>query len=376
MKKLLFFVESLSGGGAEKVLVDLVRILSQKRYAITVCALTDVGVYQDELRKYCTYTFILPNPDRLESGWQKKWYALRYKIVYKMPSKWAYRYCISGNYDVEIAFIEGYATKLISGSRSNAKKISWVHIDLFANHWTSEVYASVEQEIGAYKRYDHIVCVSETVRDAFMRRFEPMESLEVRYNPVDELTIQKQSEGQINVPEKRKAYRLISVGRLEDQKGFDRLIDVAKQLEVDGFSFELYIVGEGSQRQMLEEKINLYKINEYVHLVGFTSNPYAWIHSADLFVCSSRSEGFSTVVTEALILGKAVVTTDCSGMEELLGTNNEYGLITENDTQALYEGVKRLLEDKGCLQKYTKKGLERGQKFNGENAVRQIETLL
>lgn len=75
--------------------------------------------------------------------------------------------------------------------------------------------------------------------------------------------------------------------------------------------------------------------------LGYRDNPYKYVKKADLYVCSSRREGFSTAVTEALIVGTPVVSTNCSGAYELLGKNNEYGIVTENNEDALYEGIKK-----------------------------------
>ena len=98
--------------------------------------------------------------------------------------------------------------------------------------------------------------------------------------------------------------------------------------------------------------------------------------NCDLYVCSSRSEGFSTSVTESLIVGTPVVTTLCSGMKEMLGENNEYGIVTENDEDALYEGIKKMLTTEGLLEYYSEKALERGKKFSTEKTVKAVENML
>ena len=113
-------------------------------------------------------------------------------------------------------------------------------------------------------------------------------------------------------------------------------------------------------------------MGEYVHLLGFHSNPYAFIKNADVLVCSSDYEGFSTFITEGLILGRPIVTTDVSGMRELLG-ENEYGLITANDDDAFYEGVKRMLTEPGLLEHYAKRADARGKDFRRERLVRETE---
>ena len=126
---------------------------------------------------------------------------------------------------------------------------------------------------------------------------------------------------------------------------------------------------------MLEAYIRENKIENSAKLLGFRKNPYNLMHAADLLVCSSIFEGFSTFITEGLILGKPIVTTDVSGMRELLG-NSEYGLITENDDEAFYEGVKRMLTEPGLMEYYTEQAKIRGRDFKCEQLVRKTEAFL
>lgn len=107
-------------------------------------------------------------------------------------------------------------------------------------------------------------------------------------------------------------------------------------------------------------------------LLGFRENPYNLMHAADLLVCSSIFEGFSTFVTEGLILGKPIVTTDVSGMHELLD-DSEYGLITANDDDAFYKGVKRMLTEPGLLEHYAEQARIRGRDFKREKLAKDTE---
>ncbi|GAA4274181.1 glycosyltransferase [Aquimarina gracilis] len=374
MKKILFFVESLSGGGAEKVLTDLVSNLDATKYDVTVCSLVDVGVYNEYLGTICTYKSILASEETYKGVLQKKWYGFKYKLLRKLPPKLFHSLFIKGKYDVEIAFLEGFSTKIIGNSSNpNSKKIAWVHIDLFANHWTKIEYKNLEEEINTYKKFDHIASVAESVQNAFSKRFGIKEKLSVKYNPVNRKDIISRSNESLK-SEDKKGLRFVTVGRLEPQKGYDRLLEVVHKLKPD-FDFELWIVGEGSRRLELESAIAKYKLEDVVTLQGFQKNPYKYIRLSDAFVCSSRSEGFSTVVTEALILGKPVIATDCSGMKELLG-DNEYGIITENNTESLYFGLKKFLEDKLLQSHYTKKSQERSTDFDIKATIKSIEELL
>ena len=109
-----------------------------------------------------------------------------------------------------------------------------------------------------------------------------------------------------------------------------------------------------------------------MQLLGFQENPYPYIKAADLVVCSSRYEGLSTVITEALILGKPVVTSNCTGMRELLG-ESQFGLITEDSVQGIYLGMKQMLDDPALHAQYAAAAAERGKDFSKAQIVAQTE---
>ncbi|WP_067149385.1 glycosyltransferase [Pseudotamlana agarivorans] len=375
IKKILFFIESLAGGGAEKVLTDLVSNLNPKKYEITVCSLINTGVYNEYLNTICTYKSILPEKTNL-SVLGRINYNIKYNLLRKLPASLVYKYMFKEKYDVEIAFIEGFATKVIGHSTNpNSKKIAWVHIDLFDNHWTKTEYKNIDEEIKVYKNFDEIICVAESVKEAFKKRFGITRHVSVKYNPIDRENIISKSKEHLSEISKNSKCRLVTVGRLEHQKGYDRLLEVVSKLKKDNLSFEVWIVGDGSKRMELESYIQNNELEDYIKLCGFQNNPYKYISQADAFVCSSRTEGFSTVVTEALILGKPVIATNCSGMTELLG-DNEYGIITNNNTEDLYLGIKRLIEDNQTLEHYKSKSQERSTNFDIAKITEKIEAIL
>ena len=117
-------------------------------------------------------------------------------------------------------------------------------------------------------------------------------------------------------------------------------------------------------------------ISNAVTLLGYQTNPYKYVAKCDLFVCASLAEGFSTAATEALIVGTPVCTADVSGMKEMLGSSNEWGIVTENDDEALYRGIKSLVEDPTLLEHYRIQAQVRGRTFSTENTVRAVEEML
>ena len=157
---------------------------------------------------------------------------------------------------------------------------------------------------------------------------------------------------------------------------FDRFVRIHKKLIDDGYHIHSYILGKGQDYDKLKKSVSESGISDSFTLLGYDTNPYKYVSKCDLYVCSSHREGFSTAATEALIVGTPVCTVDVSGMKEMLGENNEYGLITENSEEALYEGIKSLLDDPGKLNYYKLKAAERGKMFSTENTVKAVEDML
>ena len=293
MKKIIFFLESLAGGGAEKVLTDLVKHMDKSKFDITVATVVDVGVYTEEVKKNCKYFSFLPNPNECNTLLSKLMYKIKYKLIYKLLSSWVYKIFIKEMYDIEVGFVEGFATKIISKSNnSKSQKITWVHVDPVNREYADKYYKSLQNQIESYKKYDQIVCVSKSVKQAFEQKMYKDDSIVVKYNPVDSGTVIAKSN---EICEIKRPNKMIigTIGRLTNQKGYDRLLKVVKNLKNDGLDFELWILGEGQKRPELEQYILENNLSDTVKLIGFRKNPYKFIKLCDLFVCSSRAEGFS-----------------------------------------------------------------------------------
>jgi len=370
-KRIIFVIESLSGGGAEKVLSVIVKYFNYEKYEVTICPIVDTGVYCEEIKKCVThYSPIISYRGNFISQF---WNRIKYKLIYSiLPLKWVYKWFLPHNNDVEIAFCEGFVTKLLSRANSRAKKIAWVHIDLLYYPWPVElgIYKNFEEEQIAYSVYDEIVCVSKTVEKSFHDKYGLNNTCTI-YNPIDIKAIQQHAG--IPVRNDGKIMHIISIGRLAHQKGYDRLLEVAKQLHDEGYKFYLTILGEGVERQPLENYIEKNSMTSYVSLPGFCENPYKQLVSSDLFVCSSRAEGFSLVIAEALVLGIPVISTYCSGPNELLNGGKQ-GLLVENTNEGLYTGLRNFLINKSILPQVNFE--EFAHKFDAEKVMEEIYRIL
>ena len=171
--------------------------------------------------------------------------------------------------------------------------------------------------------------------------------------------------------------KLVGVGKLMPNKGFDKLARIHARLIKEGYKVHTYILGEGPERNKIEKIVDENGCTDTFTLLGYRTNPYKYVAKCDIFVCSSVAEGFSTAATEALILGVPVVTTKVSGMKEMLGKNNEYGIVVDGtDEEKLYDGIKELLDSTMCLQHYREMSRIRGESFEKRHTIDAVENML
>ena len=391
MKKILFVINTLNGGGAEKVLVDLLNNLDKKYYVIDLFLFDKQGIYLKSLSREIRVLSSYTNKNkwmeciaahvlcRINNRFTRKLF-LRYnkdfthEFIKRANAEELYK-CFIGNrkYDIEVAFLEGIATKLIAGSkRKGAKKIAWVHTDLVKHGWFKRYFISEQEIQECYNKFDEVVCVSEEIKNVFEATYRKKAT--VKWNPIDSKLIKSKSWEETDLLLDRKSFYYVAVGRFTKEKGFERLLNVHVRLIEEGYNVQLWIIGNGELFKSIAGVIKNENLNNSVKLLGFQENPYKYMKNADLYVCSSYVEGLSTTVLEALILGVPVVTTDCPGMNGLL-ENSKYGFITENSEQGLYNGIKIMLDDKKLYLQYREYAKIRGRQFDITKSMADIEEL-
>lgn len=334
--------------------------------------LVDKGVLRNDIdMSKLEYTPVIHEEG---APWLRLWNKIKYKLIYHyLPCRLANRWVIPRKgIDLYIAFTEGFATKLLSFTPQ--KKIAWVHADLKTDPWTqnSHIFRSLEEEKTAYQRYNQIVCVSKAVEQV-MKDLYSLQQTTTIYNPIDTGVILNGAKQPINLTQST-SFKIVTVGRLVPQKGFDRLIRIVGKLMRNGTDVELYIIGEGTERKNLRRIIQEESLEKHVHLMGFLKNPYALMAKMDLFVCSSIAEGYSLVIAEAMTLGLPVLSTDCAGPKELLG-NGEYGMLVDNNPEALYKGLLQLIVSPALLEELKQKSLEKGKVLGVKRTMVQISLL-
>lgn len=363
MIKILFMIPNLGHGGAEKVLVNLVNHMDKKKFKITVMALYDEGVNKKFLSKDVIY----------KSCFKKSFKGVS-QILKICSPQFLYRYFIKENYDIVVSYLEGQTARIVSGCpEKNTKLVSWIHVEQHTAQNAARCFRSIGEMRRCYSQYDRIVCVSKFVKKDFSS-IVPVSNVDVLYNTVESEKIRQLSTQDVEERLFKEAeIKLCGIGTLKKSKGFDRLIRVHEKLLKDGYPVHTYILGEGAQREILENYVRGKNISETVTFLGYQINPYKYVKHCNVFVCTSYAEGFSTAATEALIIGIPVCTMEVSGMKEMLGYSDEYGIVTKNDERDFYMALKNLISDKDLLHHYSEQAKLRGQAFDTQNTVNEVE---
>ena len=366
MKKILFLIHDLGQGGAEKVLVNLVNNMDKNKYNITVMSLFDVGENKKFLKDDITYKYCFKKMPRGNSHFMKL-----------LSPKQLHHWLIKDKYDIEVAYLEGPSTRIISGCQDlHTKLVSWVHIEQKTKYRVKSSYRSYNELLDCYSKFSKIITVSKGVQTDFMSLVKTKVPVEVLYNTNESEKIKVLSREMTDIKRSENSKNLVCVGKLLGNKGFHRVINIVKKLIDEQYQINLYILGSGPDKAKLENMIKGYNLNDHVSLLGYQLNPYKYIAKCDLFVCASYAEGFSTAATEALILGIPVCTVEVSGMKEMLGENNEFGVVVENKDENLYEAIKNLLDSPEKFEFYKKRAEERGKIFSTKNTVKAVENML
>ena len=360
-------IHDLGAGGAEKVLVNLVNGLDKSVFDVTVLALFGGGVNEQYLDSAVRY----------KTAFSKAFPANSKLMKLFSPQYWHKR-LICEKYDIEISFLEGPAARVVSGCQcGQTKTISWIHSKQENRRAAVSSFRGYAEAELCYGGFDRTICVSEGVKHFFISQFPKVKFADVLYNVnnteyIRNSALEETPDCLISPGE----FNIIGIGKLEDNKGFLRLLHAHEELRNRGYPVHTRILGTGSLRKTLQDTIREKNMQESFELLGYQTNPYKYLYRSDLFVCSSYSEGFSTATTEALVLGIPCVSTPVSGADELLGKANEFGIVTDGSDEGLFEAIRQMASDEGIYLKYKKAASARGDEFSSSRSIKAIEDYL
>lgn len=372
MKRYLFIDGELNGGGAERVLLDILQNFDFKNNRVDLLQINGGGTLIDEV----------PNEVHIIEAWHG--YPWSYRVALRcslwLGWQWPLRYGIkkvlrSNQYDVAISFLEGLPLKMHALIPEVAdRNYSWVHCDLDTFRYEESQFRKGE-EMAAYNSMDAVVCVAKDTGKAFSRRFPTCKTpVKVIYNPIDCSKIIRMSEAPLSIPNNQNQFTISVVGRLTPPKKLDRVIRLARRIKDEGLSIKILIIGDGELKDELVQTGVQLDVQDVVEFVGFQRNPYPYIKSADMLLSTSGYEGFSLVICEAMALGVPVVATKTAGPMEILD-NNTYGLLCDHDDESIFQSVKKMYDDEKLRRNFSQVGRERVIDFSVRRAMSAINDL-
>lgn len=360
-KNLLFVMNNLNCGGAEKALISLLETIDYSLYNVDLLLFKQEGIFLKKIPKEvnllkepieykyfdmpirqsivsCIKTFRLDIVLwRILAGYIFKTEENRARCeqrVWKYVSRSIKS--LDKKYDVAIGYLEKNPIYFCVDKVNANKKIGFIHNDYDKLCMDSSIDHKYFEEL------DSIVTVSESCEDVLKKWFQKYkEKIKVMYNIVSPKIIKKMANDYISIDEKK--INIVSVGRLNYQKGFDMAIEACELLKNDGYDFTWSILGEGEERLTLENMIKERNLEDVFILKGIQENPYPYIKQADIYVQPSRFEGKSIAIDEAKILHKPIVVTNFTTAKDQI-YDEENGLIADMNSEAIYTGIKRLID--------------------------------
>lgn len=388
--RILFYNGSLRMGGAEKILIQILKGLDKADKSIDLFISDDVkgeNFFESEVPKDVKLKYLISS-DLIEKTiyFKRKKKNLISKLFYNYYMKKEQKEKVrklkellkDKSYDIVVDFDMGLS-KNIDLVKAD-KKIAWIHSPIDSWYRKPDKIKRLGERL---KKYDNLVVICDDMKEKTEKLYPFLKDKLVRiYNPFDiekilELS-EDNSEIEINKRDLLKERYIISVGRLDNySKDYYTLLKGFKLAKNLGIEEKLYILGEGEERPLIESWIKELNLQDEVVLLGRYRNPYPWIKNAKIFAHSSRFEGLPTVLIEALICGVPVISSDCpTGPSEILKKGEVGCLYNVGDYKKLSEDIVTLIKNEEIYLEVKEKSLKRGLDFDKKNSIDEIEVIL
>lgn len=376
-KKILFVINTLGKAGAEVAMIELMRKLVKEKAEVYLYVMIPMGEMceaipegvrvinkhiddcsvlsakgKKKLMKYTLKCFFsgltgfrqIPYLIRNFAAQKKNGRFQSDKLFWRLISETAQKSSIE--YDLAIAYLEGASTYYVADNVKAKKKAAFVHID----YKESGYLPCMDKD--CYEKMDKIFTVSKQVKETFCDVYPQYENkTDLFYNIINADLIKEKSNEQ-GFNDDFNGTRLVTVGRLHYQKGYDLAIESCEKLVKDGYNVRWYILGEGPERGKLTSLIKEKGLQNTFILMGAQKNPYPFVKQADIYVHATRFEGKSIAIEEAQVLGKPIAASDCTGNREQI-TDGYNGLIFELTAENTANAIEKLIDSPELREKFS-----------------------
>ena len=365
-KSILFVIDSLHCAGAEKSLTTLLSLLDYSKYDVDLQLFGYGGDLEKVLPKevnllepliYTNFTempvknsliYSIKNMNvdmfisriKYSMKIRKNDYsnAQKARVYWQSCSKCIYN--SNKKYDITIAYAQGVPTFYVAEKVNAAKKFAWVNVS-----YKLEEKDRIFQE-KYYDKYNKIVAVSDSAKEIFLQTFPKYKNnIEIIYDINSYKIINKMAQNGSSYDDGYNGIRILTIGRLANQKGYDYALKACKILNEKNIDFKWYVLGKGPLRNEIEEYIKKNNLEDRFILLGVKPNPYPYIKDCDIYVQTSRFEGFGLAIAEARMLNKPVVTTRFDAVYNQM-VHGKNGLVVDMNGKAISDGIIELMNNK------------------------------
>jgi glycosyltransferase involved in cell wall biosynthesis len=370
-RKILFIIPSLVGGGAERTLINLLKMIDYNLYEVDLVSILNKGQLISQV----------PSEVRLSTLFNNEWLVrinswLQKRFGFTRLIRRRFSNHIQKNYDVGISFMDSNFTDYLFFTERITKRYTWVHsaYKSYNNFWKYYKNPKYKDKLikERYSKLDGICFVSYDAMDEFVEIFGQFNKMKVIYNIINSNEVRLKAQESIEVNNNK--FNFVSLGSLLPVKGYDRLIRAAKIVTSKGYDFTISILGAGREKENLQRMIADLKLQDRVFLKGFHSNPYPYIQQADVFIMTSVSEALPTVLCEALILKKPTLVTNCTGCREVINYG-EFGMIAEQDDNDLADKMILMISESNNLIHYSRMSALRSEIFDDQKVLSEYYTV-
>lgn len=366
-RQMLFIMNNLTCGGAEKALISLLNVIDYSRYEVDLYLFKHEGLFMSKIPKQVN---LLPEPAEFKyfdmpfyqalqtlikrRRWRMAYARLSAGLIFKTEQNAAvceqkvWRYLSSAlaplnkTYDVAVGYLEKNPIYFCVEKVRAKKKVGFVHTDY------DKLGMNSSYDVKHFEQLDKLFTVSEECASVLMDRF-PMFSnkIEVMYNVVSPDVIKSLATEADDIDLLKMIHdqgtKIVSIGRLHQAKGFDLAVEACNILIKKGLRIKWYLIGEGEERNKLEALIKAYHLEQTFILVGQKENPYPLLKSADIYVQPSRFEGKSIALEEAKIMNKPIVVTNYRTVSNQI-VHRVNGLVAQMNAESIASAIKLMID--------------------------------
>ncbi|MDM0929808.1 glycosyltransferase [Clostridium perfringens] len=378
MKSILFMLINMNIGGTEKALINMLHELQKEKYKVTVLLLEKYGgflnqipdwvevKYLDEYKNLKKYINEPPIKSVKELLIKKEYInAFNFFLSYcisklKDDISYHYKYLLTDvsdleeEYDVAIAYAGpmDFITYFVANKIRAKKRVQWIHFDI------SKIGFNKRFAENMYSKFDKIFVVSEEGKNKLNLLIPSLsDKTEVFFNIISSTLIKNMAENEEGFNDNYNGIRILTVGRLSREKGQDITISVLEKLIKQGYEVRWYCIGEGNMRKELEDMIKNKNLQDNYILLGSKRNPYPFMKECDIYVQSSRHEGYCITLAEARCFNNPIITTNFIGANEQI-IHEKNGLICECNENEIYKAIKKIIGDKEVIFKLENENID------------------